>query len=327
MAKPFLAMIFAITAAELALPLLAQNLKSTKVNDVRLTVIDFRNSPLHEEFAASLRTNLAKHLPTKKIKHIFFVTCPLATRPLDDCVAEAIATNPTLLYATTTTLAITARRVAPSLPIIFSGTSDPRKVGLVNQLERPGDNLTGFVSYADTFIKRLEILRYSIPKLKSVAILVSPSQLVSKDAHDMQRTARLIDLSLHFVKVSENPSDQELSEIFCNRKYQAFDIPTSSLLRNNTKSITALLAQCNQPAIYMHPDFVKSGGLMSYGPDDFDYAEKAVEYIRRAMNTADIGDIPIEFSTKFTLSINLEAAKKLQKKLNPAILKRADLFL
>jgi putative tryptophan/tyrosine transport system substrate-binding protein len=305
---------------------LAQPSSTTRAESLIFTVIDFRVPALQATFADALRHELAAHSITAKIREINFVSCELSVRAIDECVVEAIATKPTLIYATTTTIAMHTRRVNPQIPIIFSGTADPRQIGLVDRLDRPGNNLTGFSTYADTFIKRLEILKQSFPKLKRVHVLLTANSATTNMVANMLTTANSIGLELKLVEVSPTPSDAMLASAICDPAIEAFDVPTTALLRNRTKSIASVMARCGKPAIYSHSDFVKEGALMSYGPEGFDYAAKTAEYVRRVLNTTNIGDIPIEFSTKFTLSVNLDSARALSNKISPSIFKRADKF-
>ena len=114
----------------------AQEFIAARAESLVFTIIDFRVPALRATFAEALRRELAAHSSTAKIREINFVSCELSVRAIDECVAEAIATKPTLIYATTTLIALHARRANSEISIIFSGTADPRQVGLVERLDR-----------------------------------------------------------------------------------------------------------------------------------------------------------------------------------------------
>ena len=69
-----------------------------------------------------------------------------------------------------------AAKVATStIPIVFTSSSDPVKLGLVDSLNRPGGNLTRvhlFTSLLGT--KRLELIRQLLPTTPLIAVLVNP---------------------------------------------------------------------------------------------------------------------------------------------------------
>jgi putative ABC transport system substrate-binding protein len=72
--------------------------------------------------------------------------------------------------------ALAAKSATTTVPIVFERGADPIAIGLVGSLNRPGGNLTGVTSLnVQVSPKRLEILRETIPRAASVAVLVNPT--------------------------------------------------------------------------------------------------------------------------------------------------------
>ena len=88
--------------------------------------------------------------------------------------------------------------------------------------------------------------------------------------------------------------------------------------------IVLAAARNNVPAIYSLPDFVRDGGLLSYGPDRVDNFRRAATYVDRILRGAKPGDLPVQFPTKFEMAINLKTAKALGLTIPETLLATAD---
>jgi putative ABC transport system substrate-binding protein len=86
--------------------------------------------------------------------------------------------------------------------------------------------------------------------------------------------------------------------------------------------IISAAARNNVPAVYTLSQFVRDGGLLSYGPDQ-DFG-RAATYVDRILRGAKPGDLPVQFPTKFELVVNLRTAKALGLTVPSSILLRAD---
>jgi putative ABC transport system substrate-binding protein len=87
--------------------------------------------------------------------------------------------------------ALAAKAATATIPIVCI-VSDPVRSGLVNNLHRPGGNLTGASPFLDDLgPKRLELVRELRPKAEMIAILVNPNlPTAEKELADIQVAAR-----------------------------------------------------------------------------------------------------------------------------------------
>ena len=89
-------------------------------------------------------------------------------------------------------------------------------------------------------------------------------------------------------------------------------------------SIILAAARNNVPAVYWGSDFARDGGLLSYGSAPVDTWRLAASYVDRILRGAKPGDLPVQYPTKFELTVNLKTAKALGLTVPQSILLRAD---
>ena len=88
-------------------------------------------------------------------------------------------------------------------------------------------------------------------------------------------------------------------------------------------AIIAAAARHNLPLISTQ-EFPRAGGLMSYWFDPVELFAQAAGYIDRILRGAKPADLPVQQPTKYSLIINVKAAKALGLTVPPSILARAD---
>jgi putative ABC transport system substrate-binding protein len=241
-------------------------------------------------------------------------------------VEELAGLNVDLIFASSNSAAVAAKKATKTIPIVFLGGGDPIALRLVDSLARPGGNISGITSIQDALSgKRLELLKETFPKLSRVAVLWNPGGLESVPQwKDSQLAARELGLRLHSMEVS---SAGQLATAFTEAikaQSAALSGTHESLFTTNRKKIVELAASHRLPAIYTREDFVDSGGLMSYGPDRTEPYKRAAVMIDKVLKGTKPADLPVEQPTKFELVINLKTAKQIGLTIPPHVLARAD---
>src|SRR5882724_6899258 len=98
--------------------------------------------------------------------------------------------------------ALAAKAATQSIPIVFLAGADPVEIGLVESLNRPGGNLTGFSGLGTGLIaKRLEVLRELVPTANSIAYLGNPTdtETTEIETRELQVAARILGVKLTFL--------------------------------------------------------------------------------------------------------------------------------
>jgi putative ABC transport system substrate-binding protein len=76
--------------------------------------------------------------------------------------------------------------------------------------------------------------------------------------------------------------------------------------------------------MHANREYIKTGGLISYGANYPDLFRRAGDYVDRILRGAKPGEIPVEQPTKFDLVINLTTARAIGLTMPPSLLARAD---
>ena len=78
------------------------------------------------------------------------------------------------------------------------------------------------------------------------------------------------------------------------------------------------------PAVYFASDYVRTGGLLSYGPNPRGLGRRAATYVDKILKGAKPADLPVEEPTNFDLAINLKTANALGLTIPRSLLLRAN---
>ena len=207
---------------------------------------------------------------------------------------------------------VTLKQATASIPIVFALAGDPIGSGLVASLSRPGGNVTGLsLQQPDIAGKRLEYLRQVVPSLRRLAIIFDASYSASvAEMGNVQATARNLGLEVapHGIRRAE-----DIAPVFDALKGQAdaLYVVENALLGINGARIAALGLDMRMPTTFASGDLVRSGALMSYGPNIPALFAHAADYVDKILRGAKPGELPVEQPIKFDLVINLKTAEAL----------------
>jgi putative ABC transport system substrate-binding protein len=209
--------------------------------------------------------------------------------------------------------AVAAKAATSTIPIVFSASSDPVKLGLVASLSRPGGNVTGSgMLTAELEPKRLELLRELAPKARVIGALVNPDRIdVEAQTRAVQDAARTLGLQVVILRAKQERDIEAAFADFVRQQVGALAVGADPFFDDRRAQIVALAARNALPAIYFSRDFPMAGGLASYGTDIADGYRQAGVYAGRILKGAKPADLPVVQPTKFELMINLKAAKAL----------------
>ncbi len=218
-----------------------------------------------------------------------------------------------------------ARAVTSEIPIVMIHVTDPVAHGFVKTFAHPGGNLTGFVFFAVSPAKHLELFKEMVPGLQRLLVLVdrrdpaTASQLV-----DIRRAADILKVKL----LEREATDQgDLERVFGSIKHGDIDgvvLASNTLHIKYTAALIRLAFDKRVPLAGYRADAVEHGALFSYAPDDAAVGREAATVVDKILRGTKPSDLPVEQPRKFELLINVKTAKSLGLVIPPSVLIRAD---
>jgi putative tryptophan/tyrosine transport system substrate-binding protein len=240
---------------------------------------------------------------------------------------ELVQRHVNVIAGVTTPAAIAAQGATTVIPIVFEVGTDPVRLGLVVNLNRPGANVTGVTNLiVEVEPKRLELLHELLPTASVMALLVNPADraLAQAQAREVLSAASKLRLELHVLNVN---GERDFDAVFADVKrlhIGGIVIGAGSVFVRGTNKLATLSVRHAVPAIYQDRTFPAAGGLMSYGSDVLETYRLAGVYAGRILKGENPAELPVIQPTKFDLVINLKTAKALGIAVPPALLAQAN---
>jgi putative ABC transport system substrate-binding protein len=240
---------------------------------------------------------------------------------------ELVLLAPEVILAPATTAVRALRDSTRTFPIVFVNVTDPVATGIVSNLARPEENVTGFMQFEYSMAaKWLSLLKDVAPRLARVVLLFNPdtasyAPLFARAAHEAgERLALKVTAAGMRDAAAIEPA---IAAVAGRDDGGLLSLPDVFTFANRATTIE-LAAKYRVPAIYNARHFSADGGLMSYGPNTRLQFRDGATYVDRILRGARPGDLPVQLSTKFELVLNLKTATALGLTVPDSLLATAD---
>jgi ABC-type uncharacterized transport system substrate-binding protein len=236
----------------------------------------------------------------------------------------ALGVDLIVTFGTPATLA--AKHATKTIPIVIGGIAEAVRTGVVSNLARPGENVTGFTSLGfDLESKRLELLKELVPHLSRLGVLASATNPYSTSTVPrVQRDGEALGLTVNVVTVQDKDDLESGLHRLARARPDAVFVVSDALLYSRSKQTAEFMVQHRLPAMFPFRGYAEAGGLVAYSADQNELFRRAAVYIDRILKGAHPGDLPIQQATKFELIVNLKTARALGIEMPPTILAHAD---
>jgi putative tryptophan/tyrosine transport system substrate-binding protein len=208
-----------------------------------------------------------------------------------------------------------------TIPIVAIGGGDLLENGAVRNLSHPEGNATGFPNvFGSLGGKWLELLKEVASNITRIGSIY-PTSMGGSYLQSMETAAQSLGVRVVRIPVSDAASVNAAIEAFAAEPNGGL-IPSPAINAIvPPDELSRLALQHHLPTVYGFPF---PGGLMSYAADLYEPIHGAATYVDRLLRGAKVSDLPVQYPTRFRLTINLKTAKALGLEVPSSILLHAD---
>ena len=208
-----------------------------------------------------------------------------------------------------------------SIPIVGVAST----VGRGGNLARPQANMTGIaLLYDEIAAKWPELLREIYPRATRLGVILDRSASNQAQLEAVETTAARLGQKVLPLLINDAGGILHTIDHVETDTTDALIFESSPIFTANAREITKHVRRVGLPAIYESRVLVKSGGLISYGPNLNEMFRRVAYYVDRIIKGTKPTELPIERPTQFELFVNVKTAKELGLNVPPTLLARAD---
>jgi putative ABC transport system substrate-binding protein len=241
-------------------------------------------------------------------------------------LAKQLVEERAVVILATTISAVRAAQSASPTAVVMVSVTNAVAAGLVASLARPGGNTTGISNLnEDLTPKLLDFFREIAPQARKLAVLANPANPSTRDMLELigARAAALgwtVDSATAGVEAELAPAFDRLMP---GRPDALIVVPDSALI-DLRESIAALALNRRLPLLSTIPEFTDVGGLIGYGVPRRDLYYRSAYFVKRILDGAKPGEIPVEQPARIEFSVNAATAATLGIRIPDLVLTRAD---
>jgi putative ABC transport system substrate-binding protein len=239
--------------------------------------------------------------------------------------ANELAASMDVIIAIASGSLIAARQASQTVPIVaLDLESDPIATGAARSLNRPGGNVTGiFLDAPEIAGKWIQIIREVLPQIHKVALLYD-THLDQSQLKSGEDTARKIGIETLRLGINQPGEFRNAFQRAVEAKVDAMLVHSSPIFVDQAPVIAELSREFRLPSIGLFPIYAKVGGLISYGPNNFELIKQAGGIAGKILRGAKPAEFPIQRPIYVSFLINMRAAKLLHLTIPPSLSALAD---
>ncbi len=214
--------------------------------------------------------------------------------------------------ATPVAMAMQAATENSGIPVVFSAVSDPVSAGLVEALDKPGENITGTSDFLDATAV-MNLMFAANPEIQKVGLLYDVGQDSSKTAIETAKSY-LQSKGVTVVEKTGRTNDEliQAAQNLVAEKVEAIFTPTDNTVMKAELAIYEILADAKIPHYTGADSFALNGAFLGYGVDYANLGKETANMVCEILvDKKPVSSMNVRTFDNGTATINTEICEKL----------------
>ena len=214
--------------------------------------------------------------------------------------------------ATPVAMAMQAATENSGIPVVFSAVSNPVSAGLVEALDKPGENITGTSDFLDATAV-MNLMFAANPEIQKVGLLYDVGQDSSKTAIETAKSY-LQSKGVTVVEKTGRTNDEliQAAQNLVAEKVEAIFTPTDNTVMKAELAIYEILADAKIPHYTGADSFALNGAFLGYGVDYANLGKETANMVCEILvDKKPVSSMNVRTFDNGTATINTEICEKL----------------
>ncbi len=235
-----------------------------------------------------------------------------------------VADKKDLIFAIATPSAQSTKQVTSELPIVFSAVTDPVEIGLVEDFNKPGGNITG-TSDESPIEKQLELFKILDENIKTIGIIYNTGEINSQvQIENAKKAAKDLGLEIEAIGVN-NINDIAQATDSLIKKVDGIYTITDNMVASAINLVAEKATANNIITIGAEEAHVKGGILMTDGLSYFELGRQSARMVKEILvDKKDPASFPCEKAESTSKVYNEKTLKQLGLDINNQAFKDAN---
>ncbi|WP_338489005.1 ABC transporter substrate-binding protein [Ruoffia tabacinasalis] len=229
---------------------------------------------------------------------------------LSTIAQSVVAEEPDMIFAITTPVAQAFQNVTSDIPIIMTGVTDPVSAGIVDDLENPGENITGAsdaVPYEDQF----ELLLQLKPDVQKVGMIYTTSEDNSlAETEQAAAVAEEMGIEVQIEGIASTMDMQLVAQTLAS-EVDAIYVGSDNTIASAFETLLDATDAAGIPVFTTVDVMVGQGALSAVAINQKDIGLLAADVAKEIIDGANPGETPVQFLEELQPVINFETADRL----------------